>query len=158
MDIVSRVRNILIAPKSEWPVIAREVTSIKAIYRNYIVILAAIRPIAYFVGTSVLDLGNARFGLFDGMMFAIVTYIFWFIGVYVVASFIDWLATGSSGTGKLLDAFKLTAYSLTPIWLAGLLSIIAHPASFFIEGVCSLYSIYLLYTGFPVLMRGSASK
>ena len=44
--IVARVKAILTTPKTEWPVIATEPETVKGLYLNYIVILAAIPPLA----------------------------------------------------------------------------------------------------------------
>ena len=44
MTIVDRVKNILIAPKTEWPVIAGETATVQSLYTGYILILAAIGP------------------------------------------------------------------------------------------------------------------
>jgi hypothetical protein len=46
MSIVDRVKNILMSPKTEWPVIAGEATTTQALYTGYIMILAAIGPVA----------------------------------------------------------------------------------------------------------------
>ena len=39
--VIDRVKNILLTPKTEWPVIAAENTTVADLYKNYIVILAA---------------------------------------------------------------------------------------------------------------------
>ena len=45
-DIVTRVKAILTSPKTEWPVIAAETTTVADLYKNYVIILAAIPAIA----------------------------------------------------------------------------------------------------------------
>ena len=54
MDInklIARIKNILLAPKTEWPVIAAEPETVAGLYKNYIIIVAALTPIATFIGT-----------------------------------------------------------------------------------------------------------
>ena len=46
MNLVDRVKNILLAPKDEWPKIAPESETTQSMYVGYIMILAAIGPIA----------------------------------------------------------------------------------------------------------------
>jgi Yip1 domain len=155
MDIVARARNLLLTPNTEWPVIASEATSVEAIYRNYVVYLAAIGPIAGFIGTSLVGIGGIRIGFFSGLLFAILSYFASLVIVYVVALIVDKLATTFDGTPDFLNAFKLVAYSMTAAWLAGVFGIIP---LLVILGILGLYSIYLLYTGLPVLMGSPEDK
>jgi len=49
MNLVERVKNILMQPKLEWPTIAAEPATTQSIFVNYVMILAAIGPIAIIV-------------------------------------------------------------------------------------------------------------
>ncbi|CAM5770815.1 hypothetical protein LMIY3S_03299 [Labrys miyagiensis] len=155
MDVVARARNLLLAPKMEWPVIAAEATSVETIYRGYVAWLAAIGPVATFFGTSLVGFGGVRIGLFSGLLFAILSYAASLVIVYVVALVVDRLAPSFDGTSDFLNAFKLVAYSMTAAWLAGIFAVIPPLAIF---GLLGLYSIYLLFTGVPVLMRAPQDK
>ncbi|MGD9584811.1 MAG: YIP1 family protein, partial [Lysobacterales bacterium] len=55
--LIERVRNILLAPNTEWPVIASESTTTSQMYTNYILILAAIPALAGFIKGSILGFG-----------------------------------------------------------------------------------------------------
>lgn len=46
MDIGTRARNLLASPSAEWRTIAAQATSIERIYKDYVLYLAAIGPIA----------------------------------------------------------------------------------------------------------------
>ncbi len=61
-DIVSRVKAILMTPKTEWPIIAAEATTVADLYKNYVIILAAIPAIAIFIAMSVIGMGFFRMG------------------------------------------------------------------------------------------------
>ena len=50
MNLQARVKAVLTSPKTEWEVIATEATDVAAIYKNYIVILAAIPAVCSVVG------------------------------------------------------------------------------------------------------------
>ncbi|MDA8110735.1 MAG: hypothetical protein M0015_19255 [Betaproteobacteria bacterium] len=54
MNLVDRAKNILLQPKAEWPVIEREQTDAKALYQNYILILALIPAVAGLIGRAFL--------------------------------------------------------------------------------------------------------
>src|SRR3546814_18075957 len=59
--IVQRAKDILLKPKETWPVIAAEPATTQSIYVPYVVVLAAIGPIAQFVGGQVF--GFTAFGV-----------------------------------------------------------------------------------------------
>ena len=47
--LIDRVKAILLTPTTEWPVIAAEPETTSGLYTKYIMILAAIGPIAMFL-------------------------------------------------------------------------------------------------------------
>ena len=51
--VFDRAKDILVQPKSEWGVIDAEPSTIGGIYTGYVLILAAIGPIAMLVGQQV---------------------------------------------------------------------------------------------------------
>src|SRR3546814_5929940 len=59
--IVQRAKDILLKPKETWPVSAAEPATTQSIYVPYVVVLAAIGPIAQFVGGQVF--GFTAFGV-----------------------------------------------------------------------------------------------
>src|SRR5258708_36604002 len=54
MDLTTRIRNILIAPKREWPVIAEEPADAASLYTGYVLPMAAIPPACSAIGLSVV--------------------------------------------------------------------------------------------------------
>jgi hypothetical protein len=69
--------------------------------------------------------------------------------VYVIAGVIDLLAPRFGGTKNFPNALKLSVYSHTPLWLAGIFLLI--PGLNFLL-VLGLYGLYLLRVGLPMLM------
>ena len=160
MDIVARVKAILMTPQTEWPVIAAEPSSVESIYREYVIYLAAIPVIAGFIGTSLIGIsipiiGTVRVGLFSGLIGGVVTYALQLAAVYVMALIIDYLAPQFGGQKNPLNAFKLAAFSMTALWLAGIFAIIP---MLVVLGIVGLYSLYLFYVGLPVLMKSPQDK
>ena len=45
IDLVTRVKNILLNPKAEWPVIEREPGDVGTLFTSYVAIVAAIPPV-----------------------------------------------------------------------------------------------------------------
>jgi hypothetical protein len=155
MNLVERIKGILLQPKSEWQTIEREPGDAGYLFSNYVAIVAAIPPVAAFIGTSIIGVGPFRIGIVSGILHAVVVYVLSLISVFVVAYIIDFLA-GTFGARKNLDnAMKVSAYAPTAAWVAGIFSII--PALSFL-GILGLYSLYLLYTGVTALMKPPADK
>ncbi|MHB9099099.1 MAG: Yip1 family protein, partial [Syntrophales bacterium] len=89
MNIVERIKGILLKPKEEWQIIAGETTPIAELYKNYIILLAAIGPVASFIGMSIVGVslpvgGSYRVSITTGIVSAIVQYVLTLVGVYVL--------------------------------------------------------------------------
>jgi len=156
MNIVDRVKNILIKPKDEWPVIAGETTSIADLYTGYIIPLAAIPAVAMFIGWSIIGLPFiGRISMATGLTMMVTQFVMALIGVFVLSLVIDFLAPNFGGEKNQMQALKVAAYSMTAAWLAGIFQILPMLGML---GIVGLYSLYLLYLGLPVLMKVSADK
>ena len=159
MDLVSRVKGILLTPKTEWGVIDTEPTTVGSLYTGYIVPLAAIPAVAWFVGFSLIGgslLGvTFRWPISIGLEQAVARYILALIGVYVLALIIDALAPSFGGQKNQIQALKVAAYCSTASWVAGIFLVL--PA-LSILAILGLYSLYLLYLGLPVLMKSPNDK
>ena len=155
MNLVERVKAILLQPKSEWPVIEREPGDTAYLFSNYVAILAAIPPVCAFIGTSIIGFGPFRVGIVSGLMRAVIVYVLTLVGVFVVAFIIDFLAGVFGGRKNFDNAMKVSAYAPTAAWVVGVFNII--PALSFL-GILGLYSFYLLHTGIAALMKPPADK
>lgn len=159
-SLVERAKDILIQPKAEWPVIDAEPATIGGIYTSYVVILAAIGPLAMLIGHQLVGITvlgvtyKPAIGYSVGT--AVLTYILSLVAVYVSALVIDALAPSFGGAKDQVKAFKVAAYSATAGWVAGIFNII--PMLGFLALIGALYGLYLLYLGLPRLMRVSEDK
>jgi Yip1 domain len=151
MDIVERVKAILLTPKSEWLVIESEPGDPAYLFTNYVAILAAIPPVCGFIGGVVFG----RVGIVSGLAGAVIQYLLAFVLVYVVGLIIDALAPTFGGEKDQPNALKLAVYSTTPAWLAGVFSLIPGLGVLRILG---LYGLYLLWVGLPPLMKAPEDK
>jgi hypothetical protein len=160
MDLVGRVKGIVLNPKQEWQTIAGETTTIADLYKSYIVILAAIGPVASIIGMSIIGIslpfaGSYRVPIGSSLASAIVQYVLILAGVYILALVIDALAPIFSGEKNINQAFKVAVYSYTPGWLVGIFMVI--PALGML-GILGLYGLYILYLGLPLLMKAPQEK
>jgi hypothetical protein len=161
MALVDRVKNILLSPRTEWPVIDAEPATVASLYTGYIMPLAAIPAICQAIGMSLIGytipfVGHVQTSIGSALINAAVTYCFTLVAVYLMALVADALAPSFGGTKNQIQALKVVAYSFTASWVAGILSLI--PALGLIGLLLSLYSFYLLYLGLPVLMKAPQDK
>ena len=155
MNLVDRIKHILLQPKSEWTAIEREPGDAGYLFSNYVAIVAAIPPVCTFIGTTIIGFGPYRIGIVGGLLRAIVVYILTLAGVFVVAYVIDFLA-GTFGARKSLDnALRVSAYAPTAAWVASVFNIVPLLG---ILSILGLYSLYLLHTGLVALMRPTPDR
>ena len=124
MDIVTRAKNIILSPNTEWPVIAAEQTTVKDLYQGYIAPLMAIGPICSFLALLFFARG---LGVGAGLVGMIVIYAINLAATYVVALLAQFLAPQFGGRADIVDALKLVAYSSTPAWVGGVFNLIPFP-------------------------------
>lgn len=154
-----RAKRLLLTPAEEWRAIDAEPMTVGGIVKTWVLPLAAIGPVAHFIGSTLFGyslLGiTYRPGFVAALSAAIVSYVMAIVGVFVLAFIIDALAPTFEGTKNQVSAMKVAAYSATAGWLAGIFHIL--PGAGFL-GLLGLYSLYLLYVGLPLLMRAPAAK
>jgi len=155
MNLVERVQAILLRPKQTWPVIAAEPTDVATIYRRYLVILAAIQALASFIGWTLVGGGmmgvSFKLPIVTGFVQTVVNFILALVSTYVLALIVNTLAPTFGGSKDFVAAFKLVAYASTAAFLGGIFNLL--PALAWLGLIAACYSLYLIYTGLPVLMR-----
>ncbi len=160
MDVVERVKAIVLTPKTEWQAIEPEPGDPTYLFTKYVAILAAIPAVCGFIGMSIIGtgmpmIGTYRVGILAGLAGAIVHYVLAFVMVYVLALITDALAPTFGGQKNQSNALKLAVYSMTPAWLVGVFLLIP---SLRILGILGLYSLYLFWVGVPALMKAPGEK
>jgi hypothetical protein len=155
--VIQRARALLVSPRTEWPVIAAEPATVQDLYREYVMILAAIPPVCHFVKTSIL--GYAwhgfkiyRLGMGPGLTAAIVEYGVSLIGVYALAVIIEAIAPNFGGESNRIQALKVAGYSYTASWIAGVGQLLPGLAGL-VALAGAIYSVYVLYLGLPSTMK-----
>jgi len=151
MDIIPRVQAILLKPKEEWVKIKAEPSTVAELFTGYAMILAAIPAVCQFLGNILVGrrlpmIGVFRWPLGRALGNAIVYYIFALVTVYLFALIINELAPNFGSAKNMTNALKLSVYSMTPGWVAGVLYII--PGLWIVGILASLYGLYILYLGF----------
>ena len=85
MNLVDRIKGIVVEPRNEWPKIAAEPATVQSLYTGWIMILAAVGPIAVLL-------------TMHSVQFAIAQYLLALIITFVLALIVDALAPSFGGT------------------------------------------------------------
>ena len=155
MNLVDRAKNIIITPKTEWPVIAAEEPNTTAILTGYVIPLALIPAVASLIGYGVIGQGVMH-SFTWGIALGVVSFVSTVLGVYLTAFVVDFLAPNFGSQKNFGRAMQLVAYSYTPGWVAGVLNIV--PALGIIASLAALYGVYLMYLGLPHTMKTPQDK
>ena len=160
MSLIQRVQDILLRPRQTWPTIAIEPADTASVYSSYVIFLAAIPAIAGFIGLSLIGAGamgfSVRIPIVAGLVHMVVGYVLSLVMVFLIALLVDALAPTFGGTKSQISALKLVAYGSTAGFVGGIFSLI--PMLSILGLIAALYSIYLIYTGVPVLMKCPPEK
>jgi len=160
--LIERARAILLTPKTEWPVIAAEPATTAGIYKNYLLLLAAVPAVFAFIDATVFGydvpfMGTMRVGFGTALQTALFSYVMSLVGIFVFSLIVNALAPTFGGTKDSISALKVVAYSATAGLVAGVAVIVPFLGGL-ITFVAAIYGIYLLYLGLPVLMKCPQDK
>jgi hypothetical protein len=152
MSLITRAKNILLSPGTEWVVIGAETETPHSLLGKYVLPLALIPAIAIFIGFGLIGLGlGAQLGLY----MAIQSFIGSILGYYICTYVIDALAPSFGSEKNIGRSAQLVAYSYTAVWVAGIFNIIPGLG---ILGILGLYGIYVFYLGIPVMKKTPEDK
>jgi hypothetical protein len=155
MNLVERAKNIIVTPKTEWDAVSAEEPNIQQILLGYVLPLALIPTIAVIIGWGMIGIfGFTSFTY--GIAMGLVQLINAFLSVLVAGFVIDLLAPSFGSQKNMGRAVQLVAYSMTPIWIAGILNIL--PTIGWLAGLIGLYGLYLMYLGLSPLMKTPEDK
>jgi hypothetical protein len=156
MNLVDRAKNIIMTPTTEWEVIKTETLSTGEMIGGYAAILALIPAAAGFIGKSLI--GVPLFGkipIVPGFLWAVLTYVMSLVSLWIMALIIDALAPSFGATKDMSGSMKVSVFSMTAAWVAGIFSVIPLLG---ILSILGLYSLYLLYGGMKTIKSPAPDK
>jgi hypothetical protein len=154
MNIIERVKNILITPKTEWIVIDTELATPQSLLMSYVLPLAIIAAIGPLL-TGLFYAGVYGFTFF--LITAIIAFVSIVIGYYISIYIVDMLAPSFGSERNLNKSAQLVAYSATPSYVAGFLSFIPVIGGL-LRFAAWIYSIYIMYLGLGPLKGTTEDK
>ncbi|MBN8830719.1 MAG: YIP1 family protein [Sphingomonadales bacterium] len=154
-----RAKAILLRPREEWPVIAREPMSSGDLFTSYALPLAAIAPAAGFLGSQIFGYSAGaityRPSIPGSLGFAVAGYLQALIALFLLSFIVNKLAPSFGGESSSRNAFKLVVYSATAGWVAGIFALFPSLTILLLLG---LYGVHLFYTGAGPIMKVPAEK
>lgn len=160
MNAAKRACAILANPSAEWTKIEKETGDAAYLLTSYVAVLALVPAVFDFIGVCAVGAvvpggGVVRAPIFEGLFGAIFGYVMACAIVVVLGLLIDLSAPMFGARRDFESAFKLAAYSYTPVWLAGIF--LLAPGLRFL-GLAGFYGIYILWTGLRRLIKPSAQR
>ena len=160
MNVIERAKAILLQPKETWPVIDAEPATVGSIYKDWLIVMAAIPAVCGFIGISLVGVGAFGFGyrmpIVGGLVAAVVGYVLSLAMTYIMALVVDGLAPSFGATKSQVGALKVMAYGATAVYVAGVLKLL--PALGLLGIIAACYSVYLMYLGLQSVMKCPQDK
>ncbi|NOZ11405.1 MAG: YIP1 family protein [Gammaproteobacteria bacterium] len=161
---LKHVLGLFTHPAQEWQAIRDGRCSDNKCYYSHAFILAALPVIAGFYGTTQVgwEIGNRgviKLTTDSALQISVLYYITLLVGVFTIGKLIQWMGQTYDATQPLSICIALSTYTAMPLFLVGIVQI--YPALWLnlVMGLPALaYSVYLLYTGVPVMMDVSKEQ
>jgi hypothetical protein len=154
MNLIDRVKNILITPKTEWEVINGETATPQSLLTGYVLPLAVIAAAGSLLKGFLFA---GALGLTYYLVTAVIAFVVQMLAYYISVHIIDMLAPSFESEKNLGKSAQLVAYSGTPSYIAALLSFI--PFLGLLLAIAGwVYGIYLMYLGIGPLKKTSEDK
>ncbi|MBX2933394.1 MAG: YIP1 family protein [Ferruginibacter sp.] len=154
MNIIDRVKNILITPKTEWQVINEETATPQSLLMGYVLPLAVIASLGSLL-KGFLFAGTL--GLKYFIILAVIAFISTVLAYYITVIVVDMLAPSFASEKNMGKSAQLVAYSATPSYIGALLSFIP-VLGWLLPLAAWVYGIYLMYLGIGPLKKTPEDK
>ena len=154
MNIIDRIKNILLTPKTEWEVINGETATPASLLTSYVLPLAVVGSLGGILGFFIFGgLAGMAFAIGTAIIGLVVTAIAFFVASYIV----DALAPSFESEKNLSKSAQLVAYSGTAGAVGSLLSFI--PILGWLIALAAWgYGAYLMYLGIGTLKKTHEDK
>ena len=156
--ILNHIWGLYAHPKEEWHTIEKRHESL-SYSLMHILTIALIPAIcsyyaAAYIGWTIGTGDPIKISVESGQFMAISMYVALVVGVFSLAYLIQWMAKTFDSKPDFVQAVELAAYAATPLLMVGITALF--PVLWFVSlaGIAALaYSIYLLYSGVPIMMN-----
>jgi hypothetical protein len=157
--VIKHIVGLFKDPKTEWTVIREQRYSIAQLYFGYTLLLALIPPISGFIGTTQIGwqigMGDpVKLTVKSALAIAVLYYFAMVIAAFTVGWVIHWMGKTYGAEQPLSQCVALASFTATPLFLSGIMELYPMLWLNFIIGLPVLgYTIYLFYSGVPIMME-----
>ncbi len=162
--VIGHIIGLFTHPQQEWHKIRAERCSVILCYLRHVLLLAAIPPIAGFIGTTQIGwtIGNSgpiTLTVSSALTIAIAYYLAMIIGVFSMGYSVHWMGKTYGAEQPLERAIVFAAYTATPLFLVGIMQLYPVLWLNMLIGILALsHTVYLLYSGLPIMMEVSEER
>ncbi|BDM65055.1 YIP1 family protein [Shewanella sp. NFH-SH190041] len=156
--ILSHLKGLYTHPKQEWHTIEQNhETAHNSL--THILLIALIPAICSYIANTQIGWNPGAGDLLyltpasalymsAGMYFGLIA------GVFALAYLVYWMAKTFDASPSYTQAFELASYTATPLFMVGFSALYPELWFMMLVGLAGVsYSVYLLYTGVPILMK-----
>lgn len=156
--ILNHIWGLYAHPKDEWQTIERRHESIMYSMMHILVVALIPTICSYYAAAHIgwtIGVGDPiKISQSSAQLMALSMYFALVIGVMLLAYLIQWMAKTFDSKPTFVQSLELAAYTATPMLMVGIAALF--PVLWFVAlvglaGVC--YSVYLLYSGVPIMMN-----
>ena len=156
--ILNHIWGLYAHPKDEWQTIEKRHESIMYSMMHILVVALIPAICCYYAAAHIgwtIGVGDPiKISQSSAQLMAIAMYFSLVLGVLALAYLIQWMAKTFDSKPSFIQSLELAAYTSTPMLMAGIAALF--PVLWFVAlaglaAVC--YSVYLLYSGVPIMMN-----
>jgi len=156
--ILNHIWGLYAHPKEEWQTIEKRHESLTYSVVHILVVSLIPAICSYYAAAKIgwtIGAGDViRISEPSAMAMAIAMYIGLSVGVFALAYLIQWMAKTFDASPDFTQSLELAAYTATPLLMVGITAL--YPVLWFVAlaGLAAVaYSVYLLYSGIPIMMN-----
>lgn len=149
-----RTKYFIINPVKAWEAVHRESRPMKFVRGSFFMPLIILVSASAFIGSMFFI--NTTLKPMYSVLMALNTFLILYLGVYGSALLVKEILKALDLGNSYLVAFKLVAYSMSPVFLVLIISRIFESMLFI--NVLGLYGLYLLWTGMEVMITPPEHK
>lgn len=158
------IKPLLSSPADGWLVIKKANLSVRDVYIRYVIPLALITPICGFIGATQIGwpvAGADKLFMTSDSAFriAVLSFIAILVAIMMIGKLVQWMGQTYEAQQPLSRCVNLAAFCISPLLMIGVATL--YPPLWFIYllGLPALgYSVFLLYTGVPIMMEISRDR
>lgn len=168
MSILQHTLGILFRPQSEWKAIRDDKSSFVQVFISHVPLLALIPSVCAYIGVTQVGWTVAqgdpiRLTPASAASLCALTYVALLAAIYLLGEFINWMSktygVKDDDERRHYEGTALAVYISTPTLLAGIS--LLYPELWLVTaviGIATVYSVYLIYQGIPILMNISKEQ